>query len=205
MEPQSPPGQQCLFCQIASGAVPSRKLYEDDQVVAVLDIKPAAPGHILILPKQHVAMMPQLRPETLARISVAVKVLSKALLQTHEFQSTTLFVANGGAAGQRVPHLLIHLIPRQPKDCIPLQLEEQDVEEGFLSKLREKLIGTKAAEKKRDVPKKKDDDDGGEEPPEEKPAEEEKEEEKGEGGDDGGEAIPGGSKADLDLIESLFG
>lgn len=204
MEPQSPPGQQCLFCQIAAGAVPSRKLYEDDQVVAVLDIKPAAPGHIIILPKQHVAMMPQLRPETLARISVAVKVLSKALLQTHEFQGTTIFVANGGAAGQRVPHLLIHLIPRQPKDGIPLQLDEQEVEEGFLAKLRDRLIGAQASEKKRDTPQKKDDDgDSDEEPPEEKPAGPAGEEDAGDEG--GGEPPAGGSKADLDLIESLFG
>ena len=204
MEPQSQPGQQCLFCQIASGAVPSRKLYEDDQVMAMLDIHPAAPGHILILPKQHVAMMPQLKPETLARISVAVKVLSKALLQAMQCQGTTVFMANGGAAGQRVPHLLVHLIPRQPKDGIPVQLEEQDVEEGFLLKLREKLIGTQAAEKKHDIPKKKDDDeDGGEEPPEEKPIEPAEEEDAGD--EEGGNTLPGGNKTDLDLIESLFG
>ena len=204
MEPQSQPGQQCLFCQIASGAMPSRKLYEDDQVMAMLDIHPAAPGHILILPKQHVAMMPQLRPETLARISVAVKVLSKALLQAMQCQGTTVFMANGGAAGQRVPHLLVHLIPRQPKDGIPVQLEEQDVEEGFLLKLREKLIGTQAAEKKRDIPKKKDDDEGGgEEPPEEKPTEPAEEEDAGD--EEGGNTLPGGNKTDLDLIESLFG
>ncbi len=140
--PQGAAGQQCIFCQIISGAVPSRKVYEDDLVLAVLDIRPAAPGHLLIMPKQHAMMMPQLQPEAIARLGMTVKVLSKVLLQTFQCEGTSLFIANGAAAGQRVPHFMMHLIPRHADDGLPLQLEGQEVTGDFLRKLRAKLTGT---------------------------------------------------------------
>lgn len=143
VQPGKSPGaaQQCVFCQIISGAVPSRKVYEDDLVLAVLDIRPAAPGHVLIMPKQHAMMMPQLPPEVIARLGMTVKVLSKVLLQTFQCKGISLFIANGAAAGQRVPHFMMHLIPRHKDDGLPLQLEEQEVTEDFLRKLRAKLTG----------------------------------------------------------------
>lgn len=144
--PQETAGKQCIFCQIVSGAVPSRKVYEDELVLAILDIRPASPGHILIMPKQHVMMMPQLPPETVARLGMTAKVLSKVLLQTFQCKGTSLFVANGAAAGQRIPHFMMHLIPRQDDDGLPLQLEEQEVAEDFLKKLKAKLTGEQVEE-----------------------------------------------------------
>lgn len=144
--PQGAAGQQCVFCQIVSGAVPSRKVYEDDLVLAILDIRPAVPGHVLIIPRQHAMMMPQLQPEAIARLGMTAKVLSKVLLQTFQCKGTSLFIANGAAAGQRVPHFMMHLIPRHKDDGLPLQLEEQEVTEDFLRKLRAKLTGGQAGE-----------------------------------------------------------
>lgn len=187
--PQEAAGQQCIFCQIISGAVPSRKVYEDDLVLAILDIRPASPGHILIMPKQHVMMMPHLPPETVARLGMTAKVLSKVLLQTFQCKGTSLFVANGAAAGQRIPHFMMHLIPRQVEDGLPLQLDEQDVTEDFLKKLKAKLTGEPFEEEAEPVKEET------EEPAEEKLFEEEQQDE---------EETTEDEDIDLDDVESLF-
>ena len=146
--PQDAAGQQCIFCQVISGAVPSRKVYEDEVVLAILDIRPASPGHLLIMPKQHVMTMSQLSPDAVARLGITAKVLSKVLLQSFQCNGTTLFVANGAAAGQRTPHFMMHLIPRQDDDGLPLQLNEQVVAEEFLKKLKAKLTGEPVEDEK---------------------------------------------------------
>ncbi len=204
MEQQSPQGDagQCIFCKIASGEVPSRKLYEDELVLAVLDITPATPGHILIIPKQHVMVMPQLKPEVMVKIGLVVKALSKALLQTFKCDGTSMFMANGAAAGQRAPHFMVHLMPRMKDDGLPIHLDEQDVEDSYLKKLKAKLTGEPAQEENQPEPKPEgaqpatEDDILGE--PQEKAKETEKE-------GNGGNESQSGDEFDPDLIEDLFG
>jgi len=122
--------QQCIFCQIADGKVAAKKIYEDDKVLAVLDINPANPGHILLLPKKHIAIMPQMGDELIGYMGVIAKQLSQALLRALQAQGTTIFIANGSAAGQRAPHFMIHIIPRMEDDKIGLipKLKKQDEE-----------------------------------------------------------------------------
>ncbi len=114
--------QQCIFCQIANGKVESKKVYEDDKVTAVLDINPAAPGHILLLPKKHVSVMPQMDEELVGHIGMVSKQLSQALIKALQVEGTSIFAANGAAAGQRAPHFMLHIIPRKQGDNINLQL-----------------------------------------------------------------------------------
>ena len=116
--------QQCIFCQIIAGKVPAKKIYEDEKSVAVLDINPAAKGHILILPKEHYAIMPQVPDHESGHLFLVVKALSQILLRALKVSGTSIFIANGLAAGQKAQHFMIHLIPRKEGDDF-LILEEK--------------------------------------------------------------------------------
>lgn len=118
--------QQCIFCQIIAGKIPSKKVYEDALCLAILDINPAAKGHLLLLPKEHYAIMPQLPEKVLGHLAIVSKNLSQVLLKLLRADGTTLFIANGAAAGQRAQHFMMHLLPRKTGDGI-LQAEERFV------------------------------------------------------------------------------
>lgn len=124
--------QQCPFCQIAAGKIPARKIYEDDKVLAVLDINPAASGHTLLMPKEHYAIMPMVPEETLAHLGKIAKHIAKAFQKRLFAKGTNMFIANGAAAGQQVQHFLLHLIPREDGDGIEIfQLSEGSVSPEF--------------------------------------------------------------------------
>lgn len=127
--------QQCIFCQIISGKIPSKKVYEDAQCLAILDINPAEKGHILLLPKEHYAIMPQVPEKVLGHLSIVTKYLSQVLLKVLRADGTTVFIANGAAAGQRAQHFLMHLIPRKSGDNI-LQIEERLVAQEMVMKVK---------------------------------------------------------------------
>ena len=71
--------KQCIFCQIIAGKVQSRKVYEDENVVVLLDINPANPGHVLILTKEHYSIMPQVPDDEIAHVFMAAKSLSNSM------------------------------------------------------------------------------------------------------------------------------
>src|SRR3989344_7642914 len=100
--------KQCIFCHIISGKVQSKNVYEDEKVIAVLDINPANPGHILLMPKEHYVVMPQMPEDDIGYIFMVAKALSHALLQALKAGGTNIFVANGLAAGQRAQHFMVH-------------------------------------------------------------------------------------------------
>lgn len=131
--------QNCIFCRIVEGKIPSKKVYEDEKCIVILDINPANPGHLLILPKQHYAVMPQMPEEILQHCFIIAKHLSQALLQALNVQGTNILVQNGPAAGQRANHFMVHLIPRKEDDGLNLSLPEQDVNEANVAKLKSAL------------------------------------------------------------------
>ncbi|MBI2656264.1 HIT domain-containing protein [Candidatus Woesearchaeota archaeon] len=89
--------KQCIFCQIIAGKVQSRKVYEDDIVVALLDINPANPGHILLMTKEHYSIMPQVPDDEIAHVFMVSKSLSNSMLRSIDAQGTNIIVANGEA------------------------------------------------------------------------------------------------------------
>lgn len=129
--------RNCVFCQIIIGQIPAKKVYEDDHCLAVLEINPAAPGHILLMPKEHYAIMPQVPEEELGHLFMAAKHLSHALLRGLKCGGINLFVANGAVAGQKFQHFVIHLIPRKEGDGIKLELPQREIPEDILSKINE--------------------------------------------------------------------
>lgn len=127
--------QQCIFCQIISGKIPSKKIYEDQFCLAVLDINPAAKGHVLVLPKEHYAIMPQVPDEPLAYLFAAAKKVSQTLLRALKMSGTNIFIANGLVAGQKSQHFMIHLIPRKEGDKL-LETEEKLVDSDTRNKVK---------------------------------------------------------------------
>ncbi len=131
--------KQCIFCQIISGKVQSRKVYEDDKSIAIMDINPANPGHVLLLPKEHYAIMPQVPPDDLAHLFIVTKTISNACLRALQVQGTNIIVQNGIAAGQKAQHFMIHIIPRKEDDGINFELPQKKISEKQLDTLQEKL------------------------------------------------------------------
>lgn len=106
----------CIFCKIANGDIPSRTLFEDDQFRVILDNGPATKGHALVLPKDHAADLFELPAETAAAaIQVAQKVGAE-IVSKMGADGMNLVQNNGEAAGQTVRHFHIHLIPRYAND-----------------------------------------------------------------------------------------
>lgn len=146
--------QNCIFCKIIKKEVPAKIIYSDKLCTAILDINPANEGHILLIPNDHYQIMPQIPDNILAHMGVISKKLSKALLISTLGKSTSIFVANGPAAGQKAPHFIIHIIPRK-KDSeffkIPIkEINPNDIDKlsEVLIKKLEMLLGKKTVEKK---------------------------------------------------------
>src|SRR3989338_11469015 len=141
--------KQCIFCQIIAGNVQSRKVYEDDSVIAILDVNPANPGHMLIMPREHYSIMPQMPDEETGHIFAVAKALSNAALRSLEVQGSNIIVANGVVAGQRAQHFMVHLIPRKENDNLDFQVPQKTIEDAELKKIRKVLadsLGAKAEE-----------------------------------------------------------
>ncbi len=119
--------QNCLFCNLASGKLPSKIIYDDDLCFAIIDINPAAKGHVLLMPKDHYMIMPQAHEEVIKRLGKVSKLISRAMIKSLGATGTNIFIANGAVAEQRAPHLIVHIIPRNDSDGITaLELPEKE-------------------------------------------------------------------------------
>lgn len=110
--------KNCVFCKIIAGDVPSHKVYEDDKIISILDIYPSTKGHTLVLPKQHAPIMPTIPPDIFKHIFRNIKYLARGVREGTPSANTTIFIANGAAAGQQSPHFLLHIIPRDKNDSL---------------------------------------------------------------------------------------
>lgn len=102
----------CLFCKIAGKTIPSEVIYEDDSVLAFLDIHPLSPGHALIVPKIHSENILDLPDEEAAKAFVSVKKVTALLSEKLKPKGFTIGINHGRIGGQLVDHLHIHVIPR---------------------------------------------------------------------------------------------
>lgn len=134
--------KQCIFCHIISGKVQSRKIYEDDKVMGVLDINPANPGHVLLLTKEHYSIMPQVSDDEIAYLFKVVKSISNSMLRGIDAQGTNVIVANGIAAGQRAQHFMVHIIPRKDNDGVNFVLPQKTMEQSEIESIGNKLMAS---------------------------------------------------------------
>lgn len=131
--------QNCVFCLIDAGKIPSKKIYEDNKCVAVLQLHPANEGQVLLFPKKHYPIMPHTPQDEITHLSIVSKRISLVLLQTGFCKATTILIQNGGAAGQQVGHFSIHIIPRKKNDLL-FKIEGKPADEKELDTLRIKII-----------------------------------------------------------------
>ena len=108
--------EDCIFCKIANGEIPSNTVYEDENFRAVLDMGPAAEGHTLILPKDHAANLFELPEDTAAEAFALAKKLGEKLVKKLGADGLNVVQNNGEVAGQTVMHFHLHLIPRYEND-----------------------------------------------------------------------------------------
>ncbi|MFA6604157.1 MAG: HIT family protein [Patescibacteria group bacterium] len=108
--------ENCIFCRIAAGEIPALKVYENDALVAFLDIQPANPGHTLIVSKRHYPTLADTPDEELGPLFVAAKMLGKSAAAAVGAGGFNIIVNNGPVAGQIIPHVHIHAIPRFEDD-----------------------------------------------------------------------------------------
>ncbi|MHC1791247.1 HIT family protein [Solidesulfovibrio sp.] len=110
----------CIFCKIVKGEIPCARLYEDDAVLAFLDIAPVAPGHALLIPKAHHADLFALPPVLGTALTAAASRVGRAVMAAAGATGLNLQMNNGPSAGQVVFHAHLHLIPRQAGDGLAL-------------------------------------------------------------------------------------
>lgn len=103
---------KCIFCRIVSGDAPSHKVFEDDTVLAFMDIYPASEGHVLVIPKEHCQTVYDITEAHVCTVSAVCRRVAKAIGATLNPDGLSIVQANGGAAGQTVMHYHVHVIPR---------------------------------------------------------------------------------------------
>jgi histidine triad (HIT) family protein len=106
----------CIFCRIAAGELPSAELLDDERVYAFLDINPLRAGHALLVPKRHAAKLEEVPDADAAALMRATQRVTTALCKATGATDATIAINDGPAAGQEVPHLHIHIVPRRPGD-----------------------------------------------------------------------------------------
>ena len=108
--------ENCIFCKIAAGEIPSATIYEDEDFRVILDIEPASKGHALILPKNHYANLYELPDELAAKALIVAKKVVTKMTNILGCDGYNVVQNNGEAAGQTVFHFHMHLIPRYKDD-----------------------------------------------------------------------------------------
>lgn len=108
----------CIFCRIISGRIPCTKLFENEHLIAFLDIHPATEGHTLVVPKAHYTRIDQANARTIGEIGSVLPKLTAAVQKAADADGYNFLCNNGAAAGQVVEHLHFHIIPRKTGDGV---------------------------------------------------------------------------------------
>lgn len=108
----------CIFCKIAAGEIPSSTVYEDENFRAILDLGPAAKGHTLVIPKDHSENLLDVSPETAKKALSVISKTANAIKDAMGCDGINVVQNNGEAAGQTVMHLHFHIIPRYNNDNV---------------------------------------------------------------------------------------
>ena len=120
-----------MFCSIISGKTPSIKIFEDNDFVAILDIRPANKGHIILLPKKHVTFISEMKDSEVSEFFIIAKELALNTVNKVGAKGFNIIYSAGQQAGQQTPHAFLHIIPRFDNDKVqinwePIQLTQED-------------------------------------------------------------------------------
>ena len=129
----------CIFCRLANGDIPTNALYEDDIVKAIFDLSPASMGHIIILPKEHFDNLYSIDEETAAHVFKVATRLAKAIKEALNCDGMNILQNNGEIAGQTVFHFHMHIIPRYLGDNVKFSWNQGEISEDEIKDLKKKI------------------------------------------------------------------
>jgi histidine triad (HIT) family protein len=130
----------CVFCKIVAGDLPSSQLYEDDLVLSFLDIAPLAPGHSLVIPKNHYELYPEVPADEAAALAAAMLKIAPAVVASQGAEGFNLLLCNGAPAGQVVPHVHFHIIPRKTGDDLGFRWKHGSYAEGEMESVHTAVL-----------------------------------------------------------------
>ena len=134
-----PTDANCIFCKIVAGQIPCFKLLEDETSIAFMDINPVNPGHALSVAKGHWPTVDVIPPDVLASVARTAQRVAKAVIGELKPIGVNLLQANGEGAGQSVPHLHIHIMPRTKGDDVNLNWAPKPGDMAAIKAVYEKL------------------------------------------------------------------
>jgi histidine triad (HIT) family protein len=124
----------CIFCSIVAGESPSTPVYDDDRVLAFMDINPATPGHLLVVPKRHATYLADLDADDGAAMFAATQRLAGAVRAGMDAEGVNLFLADGEVAGQEALHVHLHVLPRRPGDGFGVRAQFEHPDRAVLDR-----------------------------------------------------------------------
>ena len=131
--------QDCIFCRIISGEIPSTTIYENSKFKVIMDIAPANKGHVLILPKEHYDNIYDIDTATAGELFELAVMTARALKSVLDCDGMNILQNNGTVAGQTVFHFHMHIIPRYEGDTVNIGWKELSYEDGAMEQLREAI------------------------------------------------------------------
>lgn len=129
----------CIFCKMVVGELPCEKIFEDDRILAFLDIGPISDGHTLVVPKQHYEKLHDCPAELLGRIFSHLGKIAGVVAKAMNSEGYNLLCNNGRAAGQLVKHVHFHIIPRNAGDGVFNRWPSYKYEEGRIEAIADKI------------------------------------------------------------------
>ncbi|MDD3184292.1 MAG: HIT family protein [Anaerostipes sp.] len=129
----------CVFCKIIDGDIPSTTIFENPDFKVILDVAPATLGHVLILPKEHFADVFDIDAQTAGKLFQLATVVARAMKQALHCDGMNILQNNGTIAGQTVFHFHMHLIPRYEGDGLHLAWKEQESKPEMLEEIRDRI------------------------------------------------------------------
>ena len=133
--------EDCIFCKIANGEIPSKALFEDEMFKVILDLGPATKGHALVLPKNHYENLFELPEETAADAMKLAKKMATKMKENLQADGFNLVQNNGEVAGQTVQHFHVHLIPRYKEDGQHILWKPGTVTQDELEEIKNQIVG----------------------------------------------------------------
>ena len=130
---------ECIFCKILRGEIPCFKVYEDDDVLAFMDVNPVAPGHVLVIPKHHSRDILETPPEWVGKAFAGAGRVARAVQKSLAPDGINIVQANGPGAKQSVFHLHIHVIPRAMGDGLTMNWELEPGDMAAIGQLAKKI------------------------------------------------------------------
>ena len=131
--------EDCIFCKIVQKKIPASTIYEDDAVMAFLDIRPLNMGHTLVIPKAHYVDLFDITPDMLTQVHVASKKIAAAVKAATGANGISIIQQNGKAAGQDIFHLHVHVVPRFEGQKLPPFSNLKEVERTKLDAMAQKI------------------------------------------------------------------